>query len=612
MQKIYSVDEIVDALQLTSAFKTSTEFAAPSQAVQHPWSGLKLPIGYTIGGDGVFCEKVKGDGQVVQLPVSTGPIWLSGCKVDLGSRETELEVSWAVRNRGIVMSRWLNRGQLLKRTTLLEMAELEGFPVFDGLVGETVKFLALLEQSNSLATSLITRTPGWTKDIDENWIFITGQNDQGILFHPEQAYTTYAKALVSSGDLGTWIHAMRPIAEKYPVVLFAILATLTAPLLRIIDAPNFAIDLWGRTSTGKTTLLQLLSSVWGKPSGSGGLIMSWNNTQIFSERVATFFGSGLPIFFDDSQTANDRFIEAIIYMIVNGVGKGRAKPYSLKDVLRFQVVMFATGEKPLTERSFPGAAARVIEIYGSPFPGIDPSDLHALKTIVTQNYGFLGVEFVKALGEFGDDLIKKAFLEIRDYYSGRAVTEIGHRFASYFASIHVAGLVVSRAMPEMSWIESQVDHVLETVWLQTTVNIQETDMAQKAISGIASWIESNRLHFTSTRGAIISQPIYGANKSEDGYVAIIPYHFNQALKELDIPSSAAVLAEWTKKNWLIYTPGRRHKQVKIDSRPIWCVCIALTALFPDLEKVNVVIDSVPVQPTETSSQDGSSSPQAQA
>jgi len=134
-----------------------------------------------------------------------------------------------------------------------------------------------------------------------------------------------------------------------------------------------------------------------------------------------------------------------------------------------------------------------------------------------------------------------------------------------------------------NWRLPLIDDALGQLWDQITVIMDETDMSQKALQGIAAWIESNRSHF-SIPGVVVDQgPTFGMIKAKEGYVAVIPHIFKQALQALDIPSSAAVLAEWKKKEILIFTPGRNQKQIKIGIRPVWCICIQYEALFPEID-----------------------------
>lgn len=543
---------------------------------QFPWSNIQMPQNYSITPEGVYYDKIKASGEIQKVLAATGPLWISGSRINLASRETEVQISW-LGGDNKTYSRWLNRAQAFKGSTLMEVAELSGFPVYDGLVRETTKYLALLERSGKIHQELIASKPDSTITPEGKEAFITGKNQSDIIFHPEHAYRTYADALDSKGSFDDWLKAIQPIATKYPIALFAIIAALASPLLRILDAPNFVVDFWGKTSCGKTTLLQILASIWGNPTS---LILSWNNTITFTERLASFYGKGYTLFFDDSQTAQDRLIEVITYMLANGCGKGRAKPYSLKETEVFQVVLFATGEKPLTERSYPGAKARVVEINGSPFPNIDPSVLQNMKSAINLNYGYLGQLFIENLCLYEDEELIQAFNEYLDHFTQKATNEIGYRFATYFATIALASDILGYA-EGMEWTVPLQEQALNHVWDLSTVEMEETDMSEKALIGIAAWIESNKRHFATPGCQTELQPTYGVLKEKEGFVAIIPHIFKQALRDLDVQSPAAILAEWKSKGFLLFTPGRSQKQVKVEGKNIWCICIELKALYPD-------------------------------
>ncbi len=175
----------VDWLDMGSAAINDAYENAAKFVANEPWDQANMPPKYSISKQGVFVEKTKGDGTLMQVPVATGPLWITGRKIDLATRETELEISWFDINASCVMQRWISRGQLLKRAPLLDMVELAGFPVYDGIAGETVKYLANFEQKNQLPTTLIARKPGWSRNTSNDWIYITGQDDTDILFHPE-------------------------------------------------------------------------------------------------------------------------------------------------------------------------------------------------------------------------------------------------------------------------------------------------------------------------------------------------------------------------------------------------------------------------------------------
>jgi len=560
-----------------------SKVTAPTAALSTaPWDTLTMPQEYRIDHTGVYRDKVSAKGEISVVLVATGPLWLSRRRIDLATGETELEICW-IDEAGKTHSCWLSRGHAFRSTIILEMAILSFFPIYDGNNREAVRFLALLEKSNALETEFIARRPGWNNNINNTPIYILG-DDANLRVHPESAYQSYLAALAEKGSFSEWLRVVRPLAETFPIVLFALVAVCSPPLLRLLRVQNFVIDFWGRTSCGKTTLLSMMASVWGKPTGNASLILSWNNTAVFAERLAAFFGQGLPLFLDDSQTASDKTIEAITYMIANGTGRGRAKPYSIKDVDKFEVVMFTTGEKPLTEKSYPGAKARTIGINGSPFPNVDPTALTTLKATIAQNHGHLARKFVNVLAEIPVHELLASHDRCMEELTKISTNEIGYRYAAYFSAISVTADVMLR-IPELAWIKDYLITALDQVWEMSTAEVSETDMAIKALQGIAGWIESNQRHFAVPGSQTERQPTYGAIKREDNFVAILPHIFRQALREIGIPSEAAVLAEWKKQNLLLHHPARNQWQVKVEGKAVWCICIKNDALFPNTEAI---------------------------
>ena len=90
--------------------------------------------------------------------------------------------------------------------------------------------------------------------------------------------------------------------QGFPRVLFLLYSSFVPPLLKILDAPNFIVDLAGRTTTGKTITLRVAASVWGNPDerAGNGLIVSWDNTRVYVERASSV-QCDLPIILDDSK-----------------------------------------------------------------------------------------------------------------------------------------------------------------------------------------------------------------------------------------------------------------------------------------------------------------------
>ena len=73
-----------------------------------------------------------------------------------------------------------------------------------------------------------------------------------------------ARAFHSQGSLEKWQHAVRRLKD-YPRVLILLYASFVPPLLMILRAPNFIVDVCGRTTTGKTTITANRGKCLGMP-----------------------------------------------------------------------------------------------------------------------------------------------------------------------------------------------------------------------------------------------------------------------------------------------------------------------------------------------------------
>ena len=144
-----------------------------------------------------------------------------------------------------------------------------------------------------------------------------------IVFQPENEGDGHlVAALDTKGDYDTWVELVKKL-QPFPRIMFCLYASCAAPLLMPCEAPNLIVDLAGDTSRGKTTALEVAASCWGLPAGhQGGLVKSWNQTKVFAERYSALFND-LPVFFDDSQTTDQRTVAGILYMVANGIGRGR-------------------------------------------------------------------------------------------------------------------------------------------------------------------------------------------------------------------------------------------------------------------------------------------------
>ena len=133
-----------------------------------------------------------------------------------------------------------------------------------------------------------------------------------------------AAAFRSGGSYEGWLEAIRPIAA-YPRVMLAFYAGLAPPLLEVLGAANFILDLAYPTSRGKTTSMRVAGSSWGvvDERAPETVVHTWRATRAWIDRTSAVL-SGLPLILDQTNRATDpRAIPETLYDVANGRGKGR-------------------------------------------------------------------------------------------------------------------------------------------------------------------------------------------------------------------------------------------------------------------------------------------------
>lgn len=421
-------------------------------------------------------------------------------------------------------------GPVTRFLTTREVVELsnEGLPVTSHTAASAVSYFAAYLQANAnyIPTIAVTNSMGWKKG---NKAFVLGDTtygqDERIVFVPSgEGDVDLAKCLLSEGDFDAWMRLLRALFA-YPAVMFAVYASMTPPLLGLLDEPNFIVDYYGRTSLGKTTVCEMAASCWGRPLQrmSRTLIRSWDATQVGTEQYL-FAMNSLPTFLDDSQQSKPEIVSRITYMTANGVGRTRgARSGGNRRTVSWKTVLFSTGERALAATSvFGGVRARVISFHGSPF-GEDQKDLvDQVKSVLRENYGFAGPKFVQrlmALSDEGRVSIRARILELErelaEVFSGNEVVQ---RVGRYFATVWcVAELFHEWFAPDLN----PRDVILGAAQMARD-EVHDVDMADKAFELLAGWVQANREYFLPEADPRVRLENFDSDKPIVHYGVFVP------------------------------------------------------------------------------------------
>ena len=263
----------------------------------------------------------------------------------------------------------------------------------------------------------------------------------------------------NSGTLEEWKDNVAKDAEHNSRVATAICASLAGVLLEPLGLEGGGFHFVGGSSTGKTTCLEVGSSVWGKGKD---YFVTWRSTDNAMESIA-YRHNDVALFLDEVGQS-DKSLGATIYMLANGAGKGRMKASAeAKPILTWSTIFVSTGEVEIADRiesfgskSTAGQGVRVIDIPADAGRGFGIFDVtggqsgaemsNALKASASLYYGTAGPAFIEHLAE-ELEVLKKIGPENIDKLARQFVPKGAdgqvERVARRFALIAFAGEIAS-------------------------------------------------------------------------------------------------------------------------------------------------------------------------
>jgi putative DNA primase/helicase len=344
---------------------------------------------------------------------------------------------------------------------------------------------------------------GW---LDSKWVFIhndwiAGNIVEKVKFIGDQA-TTCSTKLFQSGTLDEWKSNIAEPLIGNSFAIFAVIFAFIGPLLKILGVDGGGIHYFGSSSVGKTTALQLSSSVFGNgisPSvnADDSFIKQWNVTSNAIEAIAAM-RTDLLTPLDEVGLYSGRDLGGDLYLLAGGRGKGTLDSQRrLRPVRTWRGNVFSTGEMTMAEaierrggHVNAGMLVRLIDIpvtniLPNPPEGVTPADFsNQLKLNCSMYYGTAGREFISYLvdnlRENPEPIIaalRQTLVEYTRALTPLNATPLQERALRRFAAIKLAGHAAVEAEILPYTIE-EVDHCINDVvsaWMQscnTTTDVQ--------------------------------------------------------------------------------------------------------------------------------------------
>lgn len=284
-----------------------------------------------------------------------------------------------------------------------------------------------------------------------------GNQQEKIIF---QSAANTQRTFKQKGTLAAWQERIAKPCAGNSRLVFAISAAFASPLLEVTGMESGGVHFRGDSSTGKTTVLRVASSVW------GGLdyLQRWRATDNGLESLAAQHSDCLLVL-DELSQVDPKAAGEVAYMLANGSGKVRSiRTGAMRDTASWRLLFLSSGEAGLTEhmalagrKPKAGQEVRLLDIpadAGCGFGVFDTLHEHiggaafskALTEACAQYYGEASIAFLSKLVDNLDKVsghVKKLQKEFADKHLNGDAGGQASRAALRFALIAAAGEIAT-------------------------------------------------------------------------------------------------------------------------------------------------------------------------
>lgn len=326
------------------------------------------------------------------------------------------------------------------------------------------------------------------------------------------------------------------------------------------------INLFGNSTTGKSTICKFAVSLFGYPGiKENGLFFTYNATDnAIMKRMEGIYGCPLAI---DELSMSDSKKKNLVYKFHSGKNKYRLnQDSSQKENDGWLGSIFTNGEKSLIKSSSKnvGIQLRVIEVANVQWT---KSAEHAEKIneVIMNNYGHIGPMFAEFIMSKDKEELKNKYDKSVEYlmrvFDKKSVKDnFTKRRVANYAMIHLTGKLFS----EMFGTEIELKDIVRMFIEIEKESIKSRNFEDSAFEYVKSYVTKHINKFETDSNKVRGE-VWGYinNKKDYVEVEINPIKFDEMLKEGGYEDKDVVLKEF-KKNGILncdkdrYTRKRKH------------------------------------------------------
>lgn len=378
------------------------------------------------------------------------------------------------------------------------------------------------------------------------------KNSNIKLFNNDKGFQKLIDSFQSKGTLNSYSENVFNKIKDFPMVMAMLYASLGSVLLREFGLQPFIVEISGSTSTGKTFTLNLVTSVW----GTSDLITTWGSTKNSIEAMASFLNS-FPMFKDDTRNTNPKFVANATYNFSSGESKSRSNiNLTLNAKKEWRNILLSTGEASISNMADEkaGVSARVVTLQDQPYP--DNFDFTTLDKAFRENYGTLGIAFIKQY-ESKQEAYKSAFDSYQRYFNRKGSNEIMQRLGRAFALLQVTGEILK----DIEGFEHDHFKIIEQAYDSMVRNNKTIDKPKQLLEELLQYLDANRNNIAGDGYSSVKNGDIKAIYKRD-YLCIL----GQTVQDKLGYEMQTITRQWGKKGYLIKgEKDRLQKQIKHET-----------------------------------------------
>ena len=378
--------------------------------------------------------------------------------------------------------------------------------------------------------------------------------------------------LLLNSDIKRFNQEVTPYLISNNMLIIALCATFTAPLIKVLGIESFGIHYYGSSSSGKSITITLASSIM----GSRNYVTNWRATVNGVEGLATN-SNDLPLLLDEmSQFKDYSRLESAIMTLINGVGTAKMNKNSeLVPPSRWNICVISNGNQtPMLLTGGKVNVAADIRMFNIPANNPELGVLNELHKFKTSH------EFIQYINKLAPNPIfyeyltkvvnlnnndisrlkKKHGVIAKTLINGRDVHGQVYRVAEKFAAMQLAGELATEleiwSLP-IDEIQKSIKVIFESWIAEFGSNDKEHEqILEQFTAGLQSKL-AKFIDLQSIGHSTIPDPLFGYYDHE--YYYLTAHAKTTLLNGFNMKYALEILQQ---KNLLIRWPNNSFTKVK--------------------------------------------------